>query len=107
MTEDQDEFDVEAMGDEPDVNWLLNNIAWPQPGYDNWPPTGPGWVKQISDYTEFVGIIGQKFVILFDSITNYAEVINSNPLDPYTFNNVASVSITPQPPEPEPPEPEP
>jgi uncharacterized repeat protein (TIGR01451 family) len=102
MTEDQDEFDVEAIGDEPDINWLLNNIAWPQPGYDNWPPTGSGWVKQISDYSEFVEIIGQKFVILFDSITNYAEVINSNPLDQYTLNDIASASITPQPPEPEP-----
>jgi len=96
MTEDQDEFDIEAIGSEPDIDWLLDNIAWPQPGYDNWPPTGPGWVRQISDYTEFVEIIGQKFVILFDSITNYAKLLDSNPIDPYSSNNDASATITPQ-----------
>jgi uncharacterized repeat protein (TIGR01451 family) len=98
MTEDQDEFDIEAIGSEPDIAWLLDNIAWPQPGYDNWPPTGPGWVRQISDYIEFADTIDELFenYYLIGGATSTAEIVSSTPMDPNPANNKTCITITPK-----------
>ena len=97
MTEDQDEFDIEAIGSAPDAAWLLSNIAWPQPGYDNWPPTSPGWVRQISDYTEFADTIDELFEnYLISGATSTAEIVSSTPMDPNPANNKTCITITPK-----------
>jgi hypothetical protein len=64
MTPDEDEFDIEFVGS-ADISWFRDNIAWPEPGYDNWPPTGPGWIRQVSSYTEFSATICEKFELIF------------------------------------------
>lgn len=61
---DEDEIDVEAVGLQLNVDWLRDSIAWPG-SYDDWPPTGPGWVRVVEDYTEFAETIGEKFELLF------------------------------------------
>ncbi len=95
MTDDQDEFDAEAVGDGPDGVWLRDHVVWPQPGYDNWPPTGPGWVRHVANYTEFAETIGEKFQLVFQSITNCAELVSCNPSDAYEANNEACATVTP------------
>ena len=98
MTADQDEFDAEAVGTGPDVAWLRDYIVWPG-GYE-WTevsPPGPGWVRHVSDYTEFAATICEKFAILFESIENCAIIINSNLIDPNTANDFDCAEITPIP----------
>jgi len=96
MTEDQDEFDAVAVGSEPDVPWLRDEIVWPQPGYDIWPSPGPGWVHLVSNYTEFAQTIDEQFKIIFNSVTSRVEIVASTPIDPNGANNKASVILAPQ-----------
>ena len=63
MTSDEDEFDAEFVG-AGDISWLRDSIVWPQPGYTDWPPTGPGWIRQVSSYTEFSETICEKFILI-------------------------------------------
>lgn len=93
--EESDEIDVEAIGDGTGQIWLKNHIVRPQPGYDNWPPTGPGWVRYVDNYTEFANTIGKQFQLIFSSITIKAEIMTSIPIDPNAANNKFSVTITP------------
>ena len=95
MTADQDEFDAEAVGAGTDVSWLRDNMVWPEPGYDTWPPAGPGWVRYVDDYTEFADTIAEKFVIIFQEIENVATRISSDPVDPNPDNDQDSVQIHP------------
>jgi len=97
MQDAEDEIDSEAVGAGPDVNWLRDEIVYPQPGYTNWPPTGPGWVRHIDSYTELQETIQQKFVLLFEEIENCAELIASIPVDINEANDKACITITPQP----------
>jgi len=67
---DFDEIDVEAIAISPsDFTWMRDNIVWPQPGEDNWPPMKPGWIRSVSNYQEFSDTIAEKFDIIF---INYA-----------------------------------
>ncbi len=93
MTEDQDEFDAEAVGTQTEVDWLKDNIVWPQPGYTDWPPSGPGWVRYVDDYTEFADTICEKFTIIFQSPENIATLIECIPEDTNPANNQAKVTI--------------
>jgi uncharacterized repeat protein (TIGR01451 family) len=95
---DNDELDVEAVGNNIDINWLLTEIAWPQPGYNDWPPSGPGWVRQVDDADEFADTICEKFAYLFEEIDNTATRTASSPTDPNPYNDESSVTIYPQPP---------
>lgn len=61
MTENQDEFDSVAVVLGPDVDWLRYNIVWPQPGYNDWPPDGPGWVREVDNYDIFSEIFSYIF----------------------------------------------
>jgi hypothetical protein len=65
MTEAQDEIDCEAIGAGADVEWLKDNIAYPQPGYEA-PPfdQGGGWVRQIDTFEEFADSICEKLQAL-------------------------------------------
>ncbi|MBN2065717.1 MAG: DUF11 domain-containing protein [Candidatus Thermoplasmatota archaeon] len=95
MTDD-DEFDAVAVGSEPDVPWLRDEIVWPQPGYDTWPSPGPGWVHHVSNYTEFAEMIDEQFKLIFNSITSTIEIVASTPIDPNGANNKVSVILVPQ-----------
>jgi hypothetical protein len=62
MTEDQDEFDAEGINiTTANRDWLRDNIVWPEPGYDTWPPPGPGWVRAVANFTAFANTICEKF----------------------------------------------
>jgi hypothetical protein len=91
-----DELDAEAISMDLDAfEWLRDNIVWPEPGYDNWLPTGPGWVREIESYTEFADTLNQKFALLFEGVTNCAELIESTPEDTNPDNNRDCVTISP------------
>jgi hypothetical protein len=89
-----DEIDAEAVGANTDINWLKENIVRPQPGYENWPPTGPGWVRYIDDYTQLADTLKEKFQLIFQQIENCAEL--SSPIDIDSQDNYACVTIIPQ-----------
>jgi len=63
----EDEIDAEGIGiTASNLEWLRSSIVWPQPGYDTWPPVGPGWVRAVKDFEEFSDSIAEKFDILFE-----------------------------------------
>lgn len=90
MTTDQDQFDVFAVGTNPDIPWLNNSVVWPQPGYitDTFNKTGQGWVSQVTSWQQFAERISLIFKILFQSIPLQAEIESSFTLDPNTSNNI-------------------
>lgn len=65
MTEAQDEIDCEAIGAGADVEWMKDNIAYPQPGYEA-PPfdQGGGWVREIATFEDFADSICEKLQAL-------------------------------------------
>lgn len=97
MTEDQDQFDVFAVGTSPDISWLNNSIVWPQPGHIA-PPfiRGQGWVSQVNTWQEFSERIKLIFEILFQSIPLQAEIESSFTIDPNTLNNIDFEIVQPK-----------
>ena len=98
MTDNKDEFDAEAIGPVPEIDWLRDSIVWP--GSYEWEstspsPPGPGWVRAVSDYDEFASGVHELFDILFGDIIHSAEIISSTPIDVDAENNKASGTITP------------
>jgi uncharacterized repeat protein (TIGR01451 family) len=93
LTSDQDEIDVEAIGDQVDAEWLKTNMVWPLPAYEDWPPSGPGWIQEIETYQDFAGMIGEKFELIFIPIENCAELISSTPADTNSANNIDCVTV--------------
>jgi PKD repeat protein len=63
----EDEIDAEAVGG-ADIIWLRDSIVWPQPGYDTWPPAGPGWVRYVATFQEFSDTVAEKFGLIFGEI---------------------------------------
>ena len=101
MTTNQDEFNALGVGvggmyGGPDVDWLKNNIAWPQPGHLA-PPYIPGWVKTITSWQEFEKTISEIFASYFGfSNINNVEIISATPsTDPNLKNNEVSIILTP------------
>lgn len=97
LSEEQDEFDVVAVyGEpEPDIRWLKNEIAWPQPGHTEWPPNGSGWVHYVQSWQDFYDSIGEQFKILFgSSITCNMKITFTTLRDPNIENNQVSITIT-------------
>ena len=78
---ESDEIDAIAVGTATDIPWLRDHIVRPQPGYDNWPPTGPGWVKHVASYTEFADTIDEQFQLIFNGMTIEAELESNLPID--------------------------
>jgi uncharacterized repeat protein (TIGR01451 family) len=97
LTDDQDEFDVVAVQGSQIINitWLKDNIAWPQPGWTNWPPTSSGWVHEVHSWQEFVDSLREQFNILFRRIDNTVDLLSSTYMDPNPKNNKVTVSIYP------------
>ena len=101
MTASQDEFNALGVGvggmyGGPDVDWLKDNIAWPQPGRLA-PPYIPGWVKTITSWQDFEATISEIFGSYFGfSNMNNVEIISATPsTDPNPENNVANIVLTP------------
>lgn len=67
MTEEQDEIDAEGIGVLLDIDWLRDNIVYPQPGYIA-PPfdQGPGWVRQVADAQELADTMCEKFQVIIE-----------------------------------------
>jgi uncharacterized repeat protein (TIGR01451 family) len=102
MTANQDDFNALGVGvggmyGGPDVDWLINNIVWPQPGHIA-PPYIPGWVKTIISWQEFEKTISEIFASYFGfSNINNVVIISATPYtDPYPENNVANIVLTPR-----------
>ena len=102
MTSDQDEFNALGVGiggmyGGPDVYWLKNKIAWPQPGHIA-PPYIPGFVKTITSWQDFEKTISEIIGSYFgESNINYVKIISATPsTDPDPENNIAKIVIMPQ-----------
>jgi len=91
--DEYDEIDAEAVGTATDVDWLKNSIVRPQPGYDDWPPTGPGWVRYIEAYDQLADTLKEKFQLLFQQIENCAEL--SSPIDLDATDNQDCIAVIP------------
>jgi hypothetical protein len=65
-----DEIDAEAVGTGPDVEWLRDEIVYPEPGtahglgYDKWPPDDPGWVRYVVDFEQYAKTLCKKFKVV-------------------------------------------
>jgi len=75
MTENQDVICAEAIGSAPNVNWLRDNIVFPQPGSE-WPitapdPPPPGWVRQVTDAEEFAETVCEKLKAVLPAILDH------------------------------------
>jgi uncharacterized repeat protein (TIGR01451 family) len=97
MNEDQDEFNIIGVEGSQPINkeWLRDEIAWPQPGWDTWPPESSGWVNVVFSWEEFRDSIDDLFSIMFNRIDNKASMIESAYMDPNSGNNRAMISIYP------------
>ena len=97
MPNDQDEFNALAIGEVPDIPWLIDDIVSPQPGYQA-PPfdQGPGWVMKINSYTDFEDAISQMFSIIFKGIKNTIEIVGLDSRDPNPKNNIVEIIIVPK-----------
>ncbi|MFO7678348.1 MAG: VWA domain-containing protein [Thermoplasmatota archaeon] len=97
MNESKDEFSSLAVGPDPDIYWLNNSIAFPQPGYQA-PPydQGTGWVNHISSYSEFEVAITEIFKTIFESRVTIVNIEQVEPIDPNPYNTKVQISITPK-----------
>ncbi|RLF33421.1 MAG: hypothetical protein DRM98_02320 [Thermoplasmata archaeon] len=98
MTADQDEIDsmvIANLDGDNNFSWLRDNIVYPQPGDDNWPPNKPGWARKVSDSDMVNETIGYPFKQKSSGRTNIAEIISSRFIDPNPYNNKASITVVP------------
>ena len=98
MTEDQDEINVLVVdgseGNEFDN--LRDNLAWPQPGYDNWPPTDTGWVLLVDDSNKITSSLDHEIKLIPQERVFYAFIAKSNNPNPDTDgNNDFEIIFTP------------
>ncbi len=70
MTDGQDEIDAEAIGGGANINWLRDNIVYPQPGniatLGNPDSYIPGWVCAVANAQEFAESMCEKFGAIID-----------------------------------------
>jgi len=96
LKEEFDEIDAIAIGDELDIPWLRDNIVWPQPGNDTWPPSEPGWVRKVANEIEFANTIDETLDFLFSGITNEVTFYSSTTINVNINNDKDRVIIIPQ-----------
>ena len=85
-----------VVGNDVNIDWLKNSIAWPQPGYEAPPINGSGWVNYVTGWQEFEDAINMLLKILLNSITIRVKFVDSTTIDPYIENDNAIVLISPQ-----------
>lgn len=98
MNEDQDEFDIIAVDDDVNEQWL-KDMVWPQPPCSTWPPDGPGWYNYVDDWQEFKDSVKFYFEVIFRRIDNRVEIVGSSFMDPNSKNNYQIISIFPKSPD--------
>ncbi len=99
LTPTQDQINVLAIEGQQGLNlgWLQNQFVWPQPGYDNWLPTGPGWIRIVDTSAKVRNCLGYQINYKPQARTVTAEIISySGAEDPDENNNFYSLTITPQ-----------
>ena len=91
-----DEFDVIAVGSDPDIDWIKNYIVWPQPGYLA-PPynQGPGFVIHVQSWSDFEDAIEEIFGLLFTGINNRVYLYDAFTLDITPYNNNDVIVLEP------------
>lgn len=96
MDENKDEFDSLAVGNGPEMDWLMNNIVWPQPGYEA-PPydQGAGWVNHTVSWEDFESAISEMFRVQFSAIKTTVQIAGLDSKDPYQENDIYTVKILP------------
>jgi len=70
--------------------WMRDNIVWPRPGDDTWPPAKPGWIRSVNNFIEFSDTINEIFREFFKNsiISNNVKIISVTPkTDPNLENN--------------------
>ena len=97
LKEDQDEFNIIGVEGSQSINreWLRDEIAWPQPGWETWPPHSSGWINVVNSWIQFRDSVEDLFNLLFNRIDNKASMIESSYMDPNTKNSGAIISIYP------------
>jgi len=83
--------------DPPDLDWLNESMAWPQPGYFA-PPfnQGSGWVSSINNWEEFESAMNEIFNVIFNTIRTSVQITKLQPSDPNSSNDRITASILPQ-----------
>jgi hypothetical protein len=90
-----DEIDCEAVGTSVDAAWLRQAITRPTtPGHPAPPYTPPGWVAEISSYTQLANTLKEKFVVLFQGFENCATLVDL-PYETNPGNNKDCIYVTP------------
>jgi hypothetical protein len=95
LQEDQDELNVVAVGNDVDIEWLNNSIAWPQPGYLAPPINESGWVNYVTGWQEFESAINLILQILLNNIHIRVDIADSSTLDLNCENDIFSILIQP------------
>ena len=96
MTEDKDQFNALAVGNEPKISWLRGDygtIVWPEPGTIAPPYDNPGWVTKIDSYSQFETAIKQIFRTIFENIKNEVILVGLDPVDPNNDNDNDDILI--------------
>ena len=96
MTEDQDEINGLIVNGVygNNLNWFRDNVVYPQPGYDNWPPTGPGWVRLVDNSNKVIESLEQEIHYIPVGREIFSWVTSDTP-DPNIYNNEYKIVITP------------
>jgi hypothetical protein len=98
LTADQDQ--INALGIDGtfgcNSDWLTDDFVWPQPGYDNWLPTGPGWYRLVDTSAKVKECLGYQITYLFNPRVIDAIIQGSDHPDNDLSNNEAQIIITPQ-----------
>ena len=97
MTEDQDEINCLVVDGLHGNNfgWFKDHVSWPQPGYDNWPPTDSGWARLVDTHLKVGESLAYQVNYEFVGRVITAIIINSDHPDPNPDNNIATVTVTP------------
>lgn len=98
MTEDQDEINgliVDGIYGN-NFDWFRDNVAYPEPGYDNWLPTGPGWVRMVDTSNKIVGSLEHEIHVQSVGREITATVTSDTPEPSGAgVNNQAKITIVP------------
>ena len=97
MTEDQDEINALIIDGQYGNNfeWFKDNFVWPEPCYENWPPTGLGWIRLIDNSNEIQSSLKYQINIDPGNIDIGLMITNSDHPDPNSGNNQDKIVISP------------
>jgi uncharacterized repeat protein (TIGR01451 family) len=108
LTPDQDEFNVFSVDPVVDsklrkdeithIQWLKENIVWPQPSYYA-PPyfegSQSGWLRNVSTWSDLEYSINETFKVLFSEIPINVNIHSTAFSDPKVVNDLARIVLEP------------